>query len=349
MSHNYESEITTQATCGKEGIRTYTCTNCDDTYTETIAAMSHSFTNYVSNNDATCTEDGTKTAICNNCNIATDTKVDEGSKLGHDYVVTTTTATCTEEGITTYTCSRCGHTYTETTPALGHSFTNYISDNNATCYTDGTKTAICDNGCGEKDTIQDIGSKLTHDYKQTDKKDATCTEEGYIEYTCSKCSDTYKETIKVLAHDYVVTTTTATCTEIGTTIYTCARCGHTYTETAKELGHDYVESSRVPPTCTEEGYIEYVCTRCGDSYNEVLKPTGHKFVDGKCEYCGELEDKPNEDKPNEEKPEEDKKDDTTSGGNKLPQTGINNVLTLTGVFAANAVGSVIMMKKKENE
>lgn len=40
---------------------------------------------------------------------------------------------------------------------LGHSFTNYISNNDATCTTDGTKTAKCDR-CDEKDTIIDIGS-----------------------------------------------------------------------------------------------------------------------------------------------------------------------------------------------
>ena len=42
-----------------------------------------------------------------------------------------------------------------------HSFTNYNSDNNATIESDGTKTAVCDNGCGETHTIADIGSKLT--------------------------------------------------------------------------------------------------------------------------------------------------------------------------------------------
>ncbi len=42
-----------------------------------------------------------------------------------------------------------------------HSFTNYVSDNNATLDSDGTKPAVCDNGCGETDTIIDVGSKLT--------------------------------------------------------------------------------------------------------------------------------------------------------------------------------------------
>lgn len=42
----------------------------------------------------------------------------------------------------------------------GHSFTNYQSDNNATLLADGTKTAYCDYGCGEKDTVADEGSMI---------------------------------------------------------------------------------------------------------------------------------------------------------------------------------------------
>ncbi len=45
-------------------------------------------------------------------------------------------------------------------PEAAHSFTNYVSDNNATIHLDGTKTAYCDYGCGEKDTVKDEGSMI---------------------------------------------------------------------------------------------------------------------------------------------------------------------------------------------
>jgi hypothetical protein len=45
--------------------------------------------------------------------------------------------------------------------ALGHSFTNYVSDGNATCTEDGTKTAKCDR-CDVTDTIADPDSALGH-------------------------------------------------------------------------------------------------------------------------------------------------------------------------------------------
>ena len=49
-----------------------------------------------------------------------------------------------------------GGEYTE----CEHSFTNYLSDKNATYTSDGTKTAFCDKGCGARDTVTDVGSKL---------------------------------------------------------------------------------------------------------------------------------------------------------------------------------------------
>ena len=66
----------------------------------------------------------------------------------------TTPATCTEKGTTTYTAT-CG-TASETTtrqdvPALGHSFTNYVYNGDATCGSDGTETAKCDR-CDVTDT-----------------------------------------------------------------------------------------------------------------------------------------------------------------------------------------------------
>lgn len=53
-----------------------------------------------------------------------------------------------------------------------HIFGEYISDGNATCTANGTKTAKCQN-CDAVDTLEDEGSKLPHNYQ-----DGTCTECG---------------------------------------------------------------------------------------------------------------------------------------------------------------------------
>jgi len=81
--------------------------------------------------------------------------------IKHSYESVVTEPTCTEGGYTTHTCTECGNSYTsDETKELGHSFTNYVSDNNATVDSDGTKTAKCDR-CDATDTVIDEGSRLS--------------------------------------------------------------------------------------------------------------------------------------------------------------------------------------------
>lgn len=80
----------------------------------------------------------------------------------HSYTAVVTAPTCTEKGYITYTCS-CGDTYiADESSSLGHSFGEYVSNNDATYDSDGTKTAVCSR-CGEKDTVVDEGSKLVRE------------------------------------------------------------------------------------------------------------------------------------------------------------------------------------------
>ena len=77
-------------------------------------------------------------------------------------------ATCIADGVTTYTATVNfeGKQYTETKdvadiPMVGHRYSNYQYDNNATYWEDGTETAECDYHCGTKDTRPAKGTKLT--------------------------------------------------------------------------------------------------------------------------------------------------------------------------------------------
>ena len=57
--HTWDSgKITTAATCSGKGIKTYTCTGCQTTKTEEIAATSHTNTEYRNAKEATCAEAG---------------------------------------------------------------------------------------------------------------------------------------------------------------------------------------------------------------------------------------------------------------------------------------------------
>lgn len=80
--HNYIEEVTAEATCEADGLKTFIC-ECGDSYTEVITATGHSYGEYVYNNDATTSADGTETATCV-CGL-TDTRTAEGSKLEYTY------------------------------------------------------------------------------------------------------------------------------------------------------------------------------------------------------------------------------------------------------------------------
>ena len=162
----------------------------------------------------------------------------------------TTPATCTGKGVRTYTCTSSSHTRTEDIPALNHSFAGqeYVSDNNATCEQDGTKTAKCvrygTGGCTETDTVTDTGSKLGHFFEVEDyvsNNDATCEQDGTktarcVRYGAGGCmaTDTVTDTDSKLGHlfeDYV-SNNDATYAHDGTKTAKCVRydqCGETHT------------------------------------------------------------------------------------------------------------------------
>ena len=160
----------------------------------------------------------------------------------------TTPATCTEKGVRTYTCTSSSHTRTEDIPALNHSFAGqaYVSDNNATCEQDGTKTAKCvrygTGGCMATDTVTDTDSKLGHLFEDyASNNDATCEQDGTktakcVRYGTGGCTetDTVTDADSKLGHlfeDYV-SDNNATYEHDGTKTAKCVRydqCGETHT------------------------------------------------------------------------------------------------------------------------
>ena len=159
-------------------------------------------------------------------------------------------ATCTEKGVRTYTCTGSTHTRTEDIPALNHSFAGqaYVSDNNATCGQDGTKTIRCvrygRGGCTEKDTVVDTGSMLGHSFDEeayVSDNNATCEQDGTKTTKCVRygeggcmATDTVTDTDSKLGHlfeDYI-SNNDATYARDGTKTAKCVRydqCGETHT------------------------------------------------------------------------------------------------------------------------
>ena len=159
-------------------------------------------------------------------------------------------ATCTEKGIKTYTCTRhSSHTKNEEIPALNHSFDGqeYVSDNNATCGQDGTKTIRCvrygRGGCTEKDTVVDTGSMLGHSFD----------EEAYVSDNNATCEQDGTKTAKCVRYG------TGGCTETNTVTDTDSKLGH--------LFEDYISNNDA--TYARDGTKTAKCVRydqCGETH-----------------------------------------------------------------------------------
>ncbi len=93
IDHNYELISNTDSTCTVHGVRTYKCSMCGDTYTETKDLIDHRLTVDGSYGvEPTCTERGYSAMKCEMCGEYIITYDD--APLGHDYV----------DGV----CTRCG-------------------------------------------------------------------------------------------------------------------------------------------------------------------------------------------------------------------------------------------------
>lgn len=136
---------------------------------------------------------------------------------------------------------------------LEHIWVDYVSNGDATCLEDGTKTAACDReGCGETNTIIDEGSSPgQHQWTNyISNGDATCLEDGTKTAVCDRGNCGERNTItdegSSLGHQWTnyVSNGDATCLKDGTKTAICDRAGCTVTNTIADVG------SRLPATIT---------------------------------------------------------------------------------------------------
>ena len=228
--------ITTAPTCENAGVKTFTCTRCNETKTEAISATGHTPVQ-IPEKPATCTEPGHKAGTkCSVCGAVL-SGLEEIPAKGHAVVVDPAVEpTCTEPGKTEGKhCSVCGEVIVaqEVIPAKGH-------------------TVVVDPAVGP-----------------------TCTEPGKTEGKhCSVCNEVIvaQRVIPAKGHTVVIDPAVEpTCTEPGKTEGKhCSVCNEVIVaqEIIPAIGHKAVIRDAKDATLTEEGYTgDTYCSVC----NELLK------------------------------------------------------------------------------
>ena len=186
-------------------------------------------------------------------------------KITHAYEAEVDQAAgCGRDGQMRYTCTVCGDSYTETIPATGEHWGDGYPCRDQYC-----------SGCGTF-----LPATEDHVYEVAGNGDATCGEDGWVDYRCVHCFDSYTVTIPATGehiYDYA-------CDEY------CNECG----DWREVTNHNYVAGREIAPGCVTDGVREYVCTACMQFYMETLPATGEHVYDDEydfdCNDCGFIRD-----------------------------------------------------------
>lgn len=237
--------------------------NADGTYTETATASAGDIINYV--NGVWGGEEPTELTVTFEANGSAEYPV-EGTMTPQTVNAKTDTALN-------------ANSFTRE----GYNFLNWntAADGTGDSYADGATINLTEN------TILYAQWEDNHSLtKVINKKDATCTEDGYTGDTvCAICGKeiTKGETIQAKGHSWNEgeITTAPTCENAGVKTYTCTVCNATKTEAIDATGHTPIEVAEQPATCTEAGHKAGTkCSVCDAilSGMEEIPATGHTEV-----------------------------------------------------------------------
>jgi len=253
--------------------------NADGSYTETAAASAGDIINYV--NGVWGGEEPTELTVTFEANGSAEYPV-EGTMAPQTVTAKTDTV------LTANTFTREGYNFLNWTTA---------ADGTGDSYADGATVNLTENT-----TLYaqwEDNHSLT---KVINKKDATCTEDGYTGDTvCAVCGKeiTKGETVQAKGHTEVIDAAVeATCTQPGKTEGKhCSVCNEILVaqEVIPATGHTEKTVAGKPATCTETGLTDGIsCSVCGAviKAQEEIPAKGHSWNDGEittaptCENAG---------------------------------------------------------------
>jgi uncharacterized repeat protein (TIGR02543 family) len=154
-----------------------------------------------------------------------------------------------------------------------HDWDEGVVTTNPTCTEPGEKTFTCQYEDCNAEYTAPVGA-LDHDFVLVTHEDATCEDDGFDYYECSRCDATKTDVIDAIEHTWTVTVIPPTCTEEGYTMHVCANdADHNFNDApVAALGHDWDDGVVTEaPTFDKAGVMTFTCKRCGEIRTEAIK------------------------------------------------------------------------------
>ncbi len=277
-----------EPTCLADGILQSRCTECGYSTIGVLPAYGHSLVT-VPGRAPTETEPGlTDGEKCSFCGEITKAQTEipalgTGDDHVHDFFEDIIDPTCTTPGGIRKTCIECKYyEIIETLPATGH-IKEVIPGYPATEYepglTDGEKCSACGTILKAQAEIPALGGGDVHEHSFiTERKEPTCTEDGYIITKCS-CGETKTETLSAFGHNPENVTIPSTCTVQGTSYKICTECDETFDLNVLPLAaHSMGEwMTKTEASCEKDGLKKKVCKNCSYEETEKIPAKGHSL------------------------------------------------------------------------
>ncbi len=296
---------------GETGLARAVCEWCGEPMGYIVLKADHTPGEKTIIKQPSCKEEGLESVVCKVCGKKLDpqpiAKLDHTpGEVGDKEHYVHHDATCTDGAYDEILCTVCGERidvlYDEDHPALGHSFTVKVEDDErnvaATCETEGKQVYKCLR-CEETEvkTVPTVGGTGKHAWEYKGMKDATCTENAKELYVCKNC---HAEDLRKIPENKMVEGMYATnhankktveqqdptCSEVGYTAGVwCPDCekwlsGHVEIPVDASK-HVYGEAEPLrKASCTATGIGRATCTACGKATKYVVIPmTEHTITD----------------------------------------------------------------------
>ena len=192
LGHDYVLEKAAAPTCTAGSANFYKCTRCGEIKAEAVEALGHDESNCV-RVEPTCTTPGSVKGVCARCGAAIDRVIPPN---GHNIIdgKVLKEATCVELGLEEGWCYDCGQYVQQAIPTTDHTLVTQPAVP-ATCTTAGKTAGSYCSVCGTVLKAQEVVPALGHNYVVTSRVEPTETTDGHVTYKCSRCGDSYSETL----------------------------------------------------------------------------------------------------------------------------------------------------------